>query len=211
MNRGKTEAETLRLNGWGPGDILEGDEGYGPEQIKIIVVGGEKFICRWKHLGADAFGPETGTTTLTCREWRKVAHDPAHDDAPESDVDWQSVANSAIDDISAVLKLLKVSDEDYPRPITEVVGEHIARFKQTDDSEMLPSDLRTHMGDFREAICQAMASGDPEGYWQHQLDTLDRLEMRMSDASDDAPHSRDLVGVSCGYPELDAGSNRSWL
>jgi hypothetical protein len=49
MKRGKTERETLDLNGWGVGDILEGDEGYGPSLIKITSVGEERFLCRWNY------------------------------------------------------------------------------------------------------------------------------------------------------------------
>ncbi len=33
MKRGSTDAETCRLNGWGVGTVLVGDEGYGPTTI----------------------------------------------------------------------------------------------------------------------------------------------------------------------------------
>jgi len=72
MKRGKTEKETLDLNGWGVGDILEGDEGYGPDRIKITAVGQERFLCRWKHRDREGWEPESGNTTLTCREWVRV-------------------------------------------------------------------------------------------------------------------------------------------
>ena len=44
MIHGKTEKETIELNGWGVGDILEGDEGYGPDRIKITAIGEDKFL-----------------------------------------------------------------------------------------------------------------------------------------------------------------------
>jgi hypothetical protein len=72
MKRGKTERETLELNGWGVGDILEGDEGYGPQWLVITAIGEETFLCRWKHCEEEEFRHEAGNTTLACREWRKV-------------------------------------------------------------------------------------------------------------------------------------------
>jgi len=76
MQRGKTEAETLRLNGWGVGDILEGDEGFGPERIWIISVGQEYFLCRWDRECNGHFDRESRNTTLSCREWKKVGYEP---------------------------------------------------------------------------------------------------------------------------------------
>lgn len=75
MKRGKTEVETLQLNGWGIGDILEGDEGYGADQIKIIAMGNEYFLCQWKNRETGSFDRESPNTTLSCREWRKVGSD----------------------------------------------------------------------------------------------------------------------------------------
>ena len=72
MKRGKTEVETLQLNGWGVGDILEGDEGYGPSRILITAMGEELFICRWDYKISGHYGSESGNTTLKCREWTKV-------------------------------------------------------------------------------------------------------------------------------------------
>jgi hypothetical protein len=73
MLRGNTEAETLRLNGWGIGDILEGDEGYGPSRIVITAIGEETFLCRWDYKCTGVFGDESGNTTLSCRDWKKVS------------------------------------------------------------------------------------------------------------------------------------------
>lgn len=72
MIRGKTEAETLKLNGWGVGDILEGDEGHGPDRVKITTIGEEGFLCRWDYKCKDIWSEEKGNTTLTCREWKKI-------------------------------------------------------------------------------------------------------------------------------------------
>lgn len=73
MKRGKTERETLELNGFGVGDILEGDEGYGPDRIIITAIGEERFLCKWDYKcnGKYTHG-ESGSTTLNHREWVKV-------------------------------------------------------------------------------------------------------------------------------------------
>ncbi|KXS55303.1 MAG: hypothetical protein AWU57_289 [Marinobacter sp. T13-3] len=76
MKRGATEAETLRLNGWGVGDILEGTEGSHTDRIWITCIGQEAFLCRWDYGCTGEFGEEDGQATLTCREWEKVAHKP---------------------------------------------------------------------------------------------------------------------------------------
>lgn len=73
MKRGKTERETLELNGWGIGDILEGDEGHGPDRIIITAIGEEKFLCKWDYKCKGEYSRgESGSTTLSCREWKKV-------------------------------------------------------------------------------------------------------------------------------------------
>ena len=69
---GKTEVETLRLNNWGLGDILEGDEGNGPDRILITAIGIERFLCKWDYKCKELYAPETGSTTLTCRDWKKI-------------------------------------------------------------------------------------------------------------------------------------------
>jgi hypothetical protein len=72
MKYGKTEKQTLALNGWGIGDILEGDAGHGPNRIKITAIGEECFLCRWDYKCTGIFGAEDGSTTLTSRKWKKV-------------------------------------------------------------------------------------------------------------------------------------------
>lgn len=72
MKKGKTERETLDLNGWGVGDVLEGDEGTGPERIKVTAIGEETFLCRWFDRQSGTYRDERGNTTLNYRTWRKV-------------------------------------------------------------------------------------------------------------------------------------------
>jgi hypothetical protein len=73
MLRGKTEAETCRLNGWNVGTVLIGDEGYGPEKIKITAIGEESMLARRieNQRGEQVNGPE-GLWTLACREWKSA-------------------------------------------------------------------------------------------------------------------------------------------
>ncbi|WP_138437990.1 DUF7241 domain-containing protein [Marinobacter shengliensis] len=175
MERGNTEVETLKLNGWGLGDILEGDEGYGPDQIKIIAMGNERFICQWRNRETGVFDRESPNTTLSCREWRKVGSDA------EMAIDWHSVAGSAIEDMAELTDLLGVPDEEAHRPITALVREYIASHGIEDGWEVLPEDLRTHLNDFKEAISQVIALGDQDGYWKHQLQTLERVGLMLID------------------------------
>lgn len=81
MKRGKTQAETLHLNDWSIGDILEGtesnDSGWSnTNRILITCIGDHEFLCRWDYNDGKGFDrPETGNTTLFCREWKKVGED----------------------------------------------------------------------------------------------------------------------------------------
>lgn len=76
MKIGKTERETLDLNGWGVGDILEGEWLSSRGKILITAVGEEKFLCRWEtwrlNESEPRWGPETGNTALA-GEWKKVS------------------------------------------------------------------------------------------------------------------------------------------
>lgn len=49
--------------------------------------------------------------------------------------------------------------------------------------KLLPEDLETHLGDFKEAVSQA-AKNDRggEGYWLHQLRTIENIERMIADA-----------------------------
>ena len=68
------EAETCRMNGWGVGTRLVGDEGYGPTVIRITAIGESRIlaVCE-SHPGKPQCGKE-GTWVLWCRDW-KVADD----------------------------------------------------------------------------------------------------------------------------------------
>ncbi|MGO2235556.1 MAG: DUF7241 domain-containing protein [Marinomonas sp.] len=81
MLRGKTEKETLDLNGWGVGDVLEGDEGHGPSRILITTIGEELFLGKWDYKCDGEYGEESGRITLAFRNWKKVEQcDEAHKD-----------------------------------------------------------------------------------------------------------------------------------
>ena len=69
------EARELRKLGFGVGDIIEGDEGYGPSRILITAIGRDGFLCVWDYkCTGDFTGPESGSTTLSCRDWKRVGH-----------------------------------------------------------------------------------------------------------------------------------------
>lgn len=72
MKIGDTQRETLKLNGWGVGDILEGDEGSGPNRILITAIGESTFLCKWDYQCNGEYDEECGSTVLDCREWKKV-------------------------------------------------------------------------------------------------------------------------------------------
>ena len=69
------EVRKLRSLGIGVGDILQGDEGNGPDRILITAIGRDRFLCVWDYKCAGDFTrPESGNTTLSCRKWKKVGH-----------------------------------------------------------------------------------------------------------------------------------------
>jgi len=70
MVRGQTETETCLLNGWVAGTVLIGDEGFGPEKIKITAIGEEAILARTIETGkGDAVDRSEGLWTLAHREW----------------------------------------------------------------------------------------------------------------------------------------------
>lgn len=73
MLLGKTNAETCRLNGWGVGTILVGDEGFGPEKIKITAIGEDSILARKieDHRGRKLNELEN-TWSLVYREWKSA-------------------------------------------------------------------------------------------------------------------------------------------
>ena len=60
-------ADWCRLNGWGVGTILEGDEGRGPERIVITAVGDESILAKLVD-GRDG----DRSWVLWCRDWKRV-------------------------------------------------------------------------------------------------------------------------------------------
>lgn len=65
-----TDAQICSRMGWIVGDILEGDEGYGPERIQITAIGEESILAKEVY-------PEKSTEalwSLDCRDWRKVSN-----------------------------------------------------------------------------------------------------------------------------------------
>jgi hypothetical protein len=65
-------AETCRKNGWQVGDVLEGDEGYGPTRIKITAIGEQAILARRIMQDGNSVEDYESTWTLACRDWRKV-------------------------------------------------------------------------------------------------------------------------------------------
>lgn len=74
MLRGTNEVATLRLNGWGVGDILEGTDITGTDCIVITAIGATNFLCRWVIRRTGKLGIESSNTTLNAREWKKIGN-----------------------------------------------------------------------------------------------------------------------------------------
>ena len=69
-----TNADFCRDNGWGPGTVLEGDEGYGPERILITAVGREQILTVCVK-STNGFRPQPVCEygwTLEFRSWKRV-------------------------------------------------------------------------------------------------------------------------------------------
>lgn len=77
MKRGNTEVDTLHLNGWGMGDILENTslKDLSTYKFKILItcVGQEKFLCRWDY--GRSWENESSITSLNHGTWKKVGED----------------------------------------------------------------------------------------------------------------------------------------
>ena len=63
-------ATLCRLNGWGAGTVLEGDEGYGPTRILITAVGEQGVLARC--LTRAHGSTYESSWTLRSRDWREV-------------------------------------------------------------------------------------------------------------------------------------------
>lgn len=73
MRRGRTDAETCRLNGWLVGTTLVGDEGCGSTVIRLTAIGEDAILARAiSHKGEPVDVRET-SWTLDCREWAEWA------------------------------------------------------------------------------------------------------------------------------------------
>jgi len=69
------DAKKCRGKGWVPGDILEGDEGYGPTQILLTAIGKQSILAiEVSHNGKSVSGAMEDTWSLDYRDWRKVGH-----------------------------------------------------------------------------------------------------------------------------------------
>jgi len=65
--------ERCRLNGWGPGTLLTGDEGYGPTVICITAVGEENVLARpVSDRGEPTNWPHEGLWCLDYRDWKPL-------------------------------------------------------------------------------------------------------------------------------------------
>jgi hypothetical protein len=67
-----TAAETCRQNGWEKGDVLEGDEGYGPERILLTAIGESAILARTIFRRGEPVDERECLWSLECRDWRKV-------------------------------------------------------------------------------------------------------------------------------------------
>lgn len=75
MKRGKSEQETLHLNGWGVGTLLAGNEGYGETVIEVtyLMRDGRGILAEVvSHKGEPIKRHRESNWTLACREWRCV-------------------------------------------------------------------------------------------------------------------------------------------
>ncbi|ORL01802.1 hypothetical protein A6F55_19105 [Prescottella equi] len=70
---GDNEADVCRRLGWGPGTLLEGDEGYGPSVIRITALGESAILARRVRCNGKPVSAREGLWTLSCRDWKRVA------------------------------------------------------------------------------------------------------------------------------------------
>lgn len=71
LNSTLSSADLCRANGWAAGTILEGDEGYGPERIRITAIGENEILAVRADDKPGHFRGEN-SWCLRCREWREV-------------------------------------------------------------------------------------------------------------------------------------------
>ena len=72
--RGNSDADKCRRNGWMVGTSLVGDEGYGPTVIEITAIGEKSILAKTiSHNGQPPkYGSDEAVWTLSCRDWKLV-------------------------------------------------------------------------------------------------------------------------------------------
>jgi hypothetical protein len=68
----KSDADVARENGWTPGTLLVGDEGYGPTVIKITAVGEEHVLAKPISHNGKATPYGENIWTLSYRDWERI-------------------------------------------------------------------------------------------------------------------------------------------
>lgn len=81
LNSRMSSAELCRANGWGIGTILEGDEGWGPERIRITAIG-ERAILAVRVDDKPGHLRMEGSWALVFRDWKQVAEAAAGEGRP---------------------------------------------------------------------------------------------------------------------------------
>lgn len=76
MKKGRTDIETLRLNGWGVGTVLKSQIGSKIDLINITAIGKIRILCLWDHGCTGFWEEETTLTTLSDRDWEFVEDTP---------------------------------------------------------------------------------------------------------------------------------------
>ncbi len=67
------DADKCRSNGWIPGTLLVGDEGYGPTVIRITAIGKERMLAYRVTQNGESVEFLELPWTLCDRDWKKVA------------------------------------------------------------------------------------------------------------------------------------------
>ena len=65
-----TSTDICRAQGWTVGDILEREDEFGREWIRITAIGEQNVLVRWQY--ADMPESSERLMSLDFREWRKV-------------------------------------------------------------------------------------------------------------------------------------------
>jgi hypothetical protein len=66
------DADICRINRWGVGTRLVGDEGYGPTVMRITGLGEQMVLAVAESHNGVPQRPHEGPWSLRCREWREV-------------------------------------------------------------------------------------------------------------------------------------------